>query len=253
MNGIRHFGLGVSILTVIAWPAAQADTLFGLYSGAGTWLQEAGGDIASGISTVEVESDLALEDQNGTVFYLALEHGVPVLPNIRAQHFAIDLSGENTLSRDIEFNGEHYQLADTVATEFYFRQTDLVMYYELLDNIVSLDLGLAVSHLDGYIELVSDNAGDTRASFDEFLPMLYASTRLDLPFTGLWVGAEAQGLGYSDSSLVELAAKVGYESSLGLGFEAGWRALQMEVDGFEEVDGADIDISGPYVTLNFHF
>ena len=83
--------------------------------------------------------------------------------------------------------------------------------------------------------------------------MLYAKARADLPLTGLWVGAEAQGISYDDNSLVEYNAQVGWESNLGLGLEAGFRSVPMEIDAFDDVQGAEIDISGPYAALNFHF
>ena len=124
---------------------AQADTLFGIYAGAGTWQQEFGGDVNSGFADVSVENDLGLDDDDGNIFYVAVEHGVPVLPNVRAQLFTIDVEGDNVLSRAIEFNGQTFTVADLVSTEIELTQSDAVFYYEVLDNVVSLDLGLAVS------------------------------------------------------------------------------------------------------------
>ena len=173
--------------------STSADTLFGIYAGAGTWEQQFSGDVSSGTSAVDVEDDLALDDDSNTVFYVALEHGVPLLPNIRAQHFAIDVDGSNVLSRSIEFNGETFELSEDI------------------------------------------------------------NTAIDLPLTGLWLGAEAQGVSYQDNSLMEFNAQLGYESKLGFGIEAGWRSVQIEVAEFDDVDSAKIDISGPYAALNYHF
>ena len=232
--------------------STSADTLFGIYAGAGTWEQQFSGDVSSGTSTVDVEDDLALDDDSNTVFYVALEHGVPLLPNIRAQHFAIDVDGSNVLSRSIEFNGETFELSEDVSTAIDLRQSDAVLYYEVLDNYLSLDVGLAVSFIEGSIDVASASQ-NARAEFDEVLPMAYVKTRVDLPLTGLWLGAEAQGVSYQDNSLMEFNAQLGYESKLGFGIEAGWRSVRIEVAEFDDVDSAKIDISGPYAALNYHF
>ena len=232
--------------------STSADTLFGIYAGAGTWEQQFSGDVSSGNSTVDVEDDLALDDDSNTVFYVALEHGVPLLPNIRAQHFAIDVDGSNVLSRSIEFNGETFELSEDINTAIDLRQSDAVLYYEVLDNYLSLDLGLAVSFIEGSIDVASASQ-NARAEFDEVLPMAYVKTRVDLPLTGLWLGAEAQGVSYQDNSLMEFNAQLGYESKLGFGIEAGWRSVRIEVAEFDDVDSAKIDISGPYAALNYHF
>ena len=60
-------------------------------------------------------------------------------------------------------------------------------------------------------------------------------------------------MGYDGNSVVEFNAQVGYESNLGLGLEAGYRSVRMELDAFDDVDSAEIDVSGPYAAINYHF
>ncbi len=255
MKSIRKMapaaGLVAGLIGLLPFSAA-ADTLFGIYAGAGTWEQQFSGDVSSGLSTVDVEDDLALDDDSNTVFYVALEHGVPFLPNIRAQHFSMDVDGSNVLSRSIEFNGETFNLSEDINTAIDLQQADAVLYYEVLDNYLSLDLGLAVSFIEGSIDVASATQ-NAHAEFDEVVPMAYVKARVDLPLTGLWLGAEAQGVSYQDNSLTEFNAQLGYESRIGLGIEAGWRSVQIEVATFDDVDSAEIEISGPYAALNFHF
>lgn len=252
MKSAKKVAVGVLAVGLLPLGAAQADTLLGVYAGAGTWQQEYSGDVTSGISTVDIENDLGIDDDSNTIFYAAIEHGLPILPNVRAQHFSLDVDGRNVLSRTIEFNGEVFAASDSVNTVVDLSQTDAVFYYEVLDNVVSLDLGIAVSMLDGSIE-VATTADSSSADFDEVIPMLYAKARADLPLSGLWVGAQAQGIGYNDNTLIEFNAQIGYESSIGLGFEAGYRAVQIELDAFDDVESAEIDVSGPYAAINYHF
>jgi outer membrane protein len=246
--------LAASVLALsLASPAAVlADTLFGVYAGAGTWQQSYSGDVRSGISTVDIEEDLGLDDDDSVILYAAFEHGIPVLPNVRAQYYTLDVDADNRLSRTIEFNGDIFNLSEDVITAVDLTQTDAVLYYELLDNVVSLDLGLSISLVEGSIEVTSLSE-QASADFDEVVPMLYAAVRADLPFTGLWVGAQAQGISYDDNTLVGFDAKIGYKSSVGLGLEAGYRAVQIELDAFDEVNQAKIDVDGPYAAINFHF
>ena len=222
------------IIVLLLTGPVYGDTVFGIYAGAGSWQQGFSGDITSGITQIDIEDDLALEDENNNIFYLALEHGVPVLPNLRLQHAKIAVSGNNDLIRTIEFNGSVFDVADTVATNMELNQTDLVLYYEVLDNVISLDIGVAVRPI-------------------AVLPLLYAKVRADLPLTGLWVGAEVQGLGYNTSSLVDANAQIGWESRIGLGVEGGWRTYRLDLEDLDDFNNVSLDISGPYFALNFHF
>ena len=209
--------------------------------------------MTSGLTEVDVENDLGPDDdERNVVLYAALEHPGPGLPNIRAQYMSMDTSGKNLLGRTIEFSGQSFTVAEAVNTQIDLTQTDAVFYYEVLDNVLSLDLGLAISHLQGEISVQSTLASAS-AEFDEVIPMLYAKARLDLPLTGLWLAAEGQGVRYDGNSLIEYNAHVGYETEVGLGFEAGYRGIAMELDTFEDVQQAKIDISGPYAALNYHF
>lgn len=237
---------------LISANTVQADDILGIYAGAGQWQQEYSGDFESLGNEVDIEEDLALDDDSNMVMYVAVEHPLPILPNLRAQYTNVDTQADNVLSRTIQFNGVTYAASDVVASDISFTQSDAVMYYQLMDNWISLDVGMALSWVDGSIEVASSTAG-AAADFDEVVPMLYGKIRADLPLTGLWVGAEAQGLEYDNNSMLEFNAQVGWESSKGLGLEAGYRAMEMQLDSFDEVDAAHLDIKGPYAALNYHF
>lgn len=144
-----------------------------------------------------------------------------------------------------EFSGD-------VASEIELTQSDAVLYYELLDNVVSLDLGIAARWIDGEIEVASESAV-AQAEFEGVLPLLYARGRVDLPLTGLWVGAEAMGLAFDGHSLIDASVQVGWTSPVGLGAELGWRTLRLGLDSVDDIDNAEIDMSGPYAAVNFYF
>ena len=224
-----------------------------MYAGAGTWQQQYSGDVASGgVTDIDVERDLDIKDETNNMFYAGVEHGVPVLPNLRFNYVDVSGSGLNTLTRTVEFNGQVFSVSDEVASEVELTQADAVLYYEVLDNVVSLDVGIAARWVEGFVEVAS-STDTARADFEGVLPLLYGRTRLDLPLTGLWLGGEVMGMAYDGHQLLDANAQIGWQSPLGLGAELGWRTFTMELDNFEDIDSADLAISGPYAALNVRF
>ena len=232
--------------------AVHADTIFGVYAGAGSWQQKFSGDTTSGIINIDVEDDLGLDDETNNVFYVALEHPVPGIPNLRLQYVSLDTSASNTLTRTIDFNGTVFSVSDDIATQIELTQADAVLYYEVLDNWLSLDIGVNARYIDSTFGIASSTESAS-AQFTGVVPMLYGKARFDLPFSGAWAAIEAQGIGYSGNSLIDASALVGWESPLGLGAELGWRTYRLELDGADDFDQLNLDVSGLYAAINFHF
>ncbi|MFU8814883.1 MAG: TIGR04219 family outer membrane beta-barrel protein [Pseudomonadales bacterium] len=248
-------GLLLSALAVTltcAAVGARADTLFGVYAGAGAWAPNPSGNASSGGSEVDLERDLNLGKKRNNLAYLRLEHGVPILPNLRLNYTDVLTDGRNTLGRSIEFNDRQFLIAEQVSSKIDLTQIDAVAYYEVLDNIVSLDLGLTARWFDGEVEIASES-DVARAEFTGVLPLLYARGELKLPFTGLWLGAEMQGIGYSGNRLLDGSAQFGWRSAFGLGAEVGWRMFELRLDDFDDIDSARMEFKGPYLALNYHF
>lgn len=231
----------------------RADLIFGVYAGAGTWLHETSGDATAGPTEVDLEQDLGLGDEQNNVYYFAVEHPLPGLPNLRLNYADVAVDGDNVLSRTIEFNGQVFDVADAVATDVAFEQADAVFYYEVLDNVLSLDLGMAARGLDGAVEVVSGTSGATRAEFRGVLPLLYGRFRADLPLTGFWVGGDAVGFAYEGNRLVDVNVQLGWQSTVGFGAEAGWRRYRLEIEELDDIDQAGVAVDGPYLALNYHF
>lgn len=241
---------------------AQAATVFGVYAGGGVWSQEVEGSAsslnaassaaASVINVVDLEDDLGFDDKRNRYLYAGIEHPIPLLPNIRVDHTEISQSANGQLNRSIEFNGRTFDLSADVSSEVDLDQTDLVLYYELLDTVISLDLGVGARYVDGFVR-VADDTGFASAEFKGALPLVYLGGRFDLPLTGFWAAAQARGLTYKGERLVDADARVGWESDLGLGVELGYRFMDLELDEFDDIDSADLTIKGPFAGLTFSF
>lgn len=228
---------------------AHADIL-GLRLSAYQWHPDIQGTIKSGESSIDLEDDLGFDDDRYSAVALAFEHPVPLLPNVMLAHTEISTSANSTLGSPIEFEGSVYLPSQGVRSELDLSHTDLTLYYELLDNVVSLDAGLTVRRFEEGVSISSASASE-ELELDETLPLLYLSARADLPLTGLYAGADLNTVRYSDNELADWRAYVGYLTNIGLGLELGMRSFDLQYDDNDEE--ADVEIRGAYGSLLFRF
>lgn len=232
---------------------SYADTL-GFKFGADLWQQSYEGTIKSGFagSQIDLENDLGFDSETGANVYFVLEHPIPIIPNVKIQHTELDISETNTLQRNITFDGVTYNVNADIKSVSDLTHTDFTLYYEVLDNWFSLDLGITARVFNEGIKITNQTNGDSASEeLDETLPMLYGAVKFDLPLTGLYVGGDINWLAVSGDSLVDSKINLGYESSFGLGIEAGYRRFDLEIK--DDDDSADITIEGAYAGLFYHF
>ncbi len=182
---------------------------------------------------------------------ISLEHPIPVLPNIKFQ--TRDLSSTGT---DSDFNGkfkdESFASGGVVSSTLDLSHQDIVLYYELLDNWVNLDLGINLKTFDGEATVSNNSDGSSTITIDETIPLLYLSARIDLPFTGFYVGADIQNLSLNDSAIEDSTILVGYETSSGFGIEGGYKKFSLNLDDVSSLN-TTIEYDGLYINGYFHF
>ena len=229
-----------------------ADTL-GLTVGAFAWQQDFSGDIQSGDTGDVISIDKTLgydDDETNGFFYAALEHPIPFIPNVMLARTEIDASATETSSftfDGIDFNG-------TIDSSTDLSHTDLTLYYEILDNWVSLDIGLTVRTFDEGFEITGDtNLGTDKSDLevDETIPMFYVGTKFELPLSGLYVSAGGNWVSYDDDELLDYKVALGYETDIGLGIEAGFRSFEIDYEDDDEF--ADTTTDGAYAGIFYHF
>ena len=238
--------------------SAHADSL-GVHAGAAQWSQAYSGSFSSAgdsgsPSTIDVQEDLALKDSDGMMYWVAFEHPVPVLPNLRYERSELKTDGVSTVSHltGINFGDDTFELGDELTTDFDLSHNDYVLYYEILDNWVNLDIGIDVKQFDGEIRLQA-NTEDEREKLDAPVPLLYIAAKFDLPLTGLSIGGQAAGMSAGGVTLTDYRINLAYEFSFGLGLEAGQRVMTIELDDDEEDINGDLEFDGSYVGATFHF
>ncbi len=246
---------------VLAAVNAQADFI-GLHAGAGMWQPDLSGSFqseGSSAADVDMERDLGVSDTTANNFYVAIEHPVPFLPNLRLERTRLSESRTNTLSESISFEGETYTASTEIDSKFDLSHTDYTGYYEILDGLgwLSADVGLTIRQFDGEISIKErSGSADESVTLDVPVPLLYGRGQFDLPMAPfpLAVGGMINYLSIGGATVSDhrlyIAAAAPWPVELG--GELGYRRFHMELDDVDDLD-ADMTASGWYASATLHF
>ena len=232
-------------------PAVQSAPLIDIYAGAYTWNASLSGTFSDGNDDIDMEDDLGFGRERQNVLYFGLEHAVPLVPNVRLKHMVMSDSSRNTLERNFSFGGGNFVITDEVESDFDLDMTDLTLYYTPLDNVVKLDLGLNVRRVDADFR-VRGSLDEGRETARETVPMLHLAARGNLPFSGLYAGAEVNTVRYDGSRIEDYTVKLGWVSDFLLGVELGYSEYYVELDDVSDLD-TDLEFGGPYLALSLTF
>jgi len=252
---MKKTALSIGLITLCASFSGNADTLLGLYVGAQGWnMQTAGGFSEDGTNT-----EFDFDDQSQPNLYVAFEHPVPFIPNIKLQRTEMDTSGDVILERNFVFGGKLFAINSEATSDIQLTTTDIILYYELFDNdLISFDVGLNTKYVDGEL-LVTDKDDPTVNGREEFsgpIPMIYSRLAVGLPLTGFGAFVEGSFLSVDDHTLSDYQAAVTYSLLENLAidatFQLGYRAVSLEL---EDLDGiySDLEFKGVYAGLEVHF
>ena len=244
--------------------SAQADVI-GLYVGGHVWDNKAEGIFGeSGDQT-----NFNLNDEQQGSYYIAVEHPIPLIPNVRIASTTLDTTGNTTLNESIEFGDQTFNTGAQVDATFDVSYVDYTLYYELFDNdLLSFDFGITARDFDGDISLSSDvtvtdpdgnsstNTVTGKLSATGFIPMLYASTEVGLMFTGLNLFASGNFLSIDDHTLYDYQVGVSYELidniAVDVNLMAGYRSVRLELEDLDDLY-SDLDFDGAFAGVQIHF
>ncbi len=228
---------------------SQADTL-AFSVGAGIWNTSPSGDIQKNgdPTAVDIEKDLFWSSESQGYLFATLEHPIPILPNVRLVATKIDQSGSG--QANFTFDGITYN--GSVTNDFSVKTLDLIAYYEVLDNVVSLDLGLNVRNLkvDYTITETTSNTPSTD-SLSKTIPMIYALVGVS-PLPDLIISGEISYVSYSGSKISDFTARIAYTTNFFVGVEAGYRKQQYTFDDVSETN-SDLSFDGPFAGAYLKF
>lgn len=221
--------LSTLLILATASSVGHADTLLGIYADANYW------HTSTDSSQNGVDSDY--DSQGQLMLAASLEHGVPLVPNARLRYTQLNADGKTDAKQQLTMNS-----------------TDAIAYYELLDNVVSVDVGLGAKFLEGDYKTAT-----TTYDMGKTLPMLYGSVGAKLPFTGLSAKAEAAVAKGSEVDATDLQAEIQYQFidniALDVGGKLGYRIMDINYDQLPNTNNKAFDTTfkGPYVGLELHF
>jgi len=241
----------IGLLMISLSSTAFADFI-GLKVGGGIWDYEISGSIRNGsVIDVDLKDDLKLQDDQDTYAFVYIEHPVPLIPNVKISRTGLATEGSGTLTADFSYGGVNYSASQSIVTEMVLDHQDVTLYYEILDNYVSLDIGLTGKMFDGEVSITRGGT-KTTSELTGTLPMLYAAVSVELPLSGLTFGVEGNFIGIGDSEITDYIAKVSYETSYAIGFEAGIRSITVKLDDLDATY-SNMEFSGPFANLFIHF
>ena len=255
---MKKYCLAAALSMACLAPTAQADTLLGLYLGVDGWQSDNSGSFAQDGNLQSFKFD----DETFTSYYAALEHPVPLIPNIKLKYTELELNGDTTLDETFSFGGSDYVVGTQVGTVSDLSHVDYILYYEIFDNdLVSIDLGVNAKQFDGEITVTgtSQEGGPStteRVDFSGFVPLVYGRAEVGLPLTGLSVFFEGSLLAIDDSKVQDYQMGVAYalldNLAIDMDIKAGYRSMTLELDDIDDIY-TDLDASGPFAGIQIHF
>ncbi len=235
--------------------SASADTIFGLHGSAHLWQPELGGTIGQSADAFDFSTEFSGERGESTSILIAVEHPIPLIPNVQLRSTPLTWTGSSdsvsgSLGGAINFTGGQ------VDAEIDMTSLDGTLYYEILDNWVSIDLGLTARQLDGFVEGREASGLTDRIDIDQIIPMVYGHARFDLPFSGLAAGVRGNLIAFQNNNLSDLEAYLHLEVDLiplfDIGVQGGIRRLSLQVDDIDDWQ-SDATFDGAYIALTGHF
>lgn len=156
-----------------------------------------------------------------------LEHPIPLIPNIRLDY-----------TSDVTFSGASNNVA--------LKQMDITPYYEILDNIVDIDIGVTVKAINGKTK------GSIEETFNTVIPMGYVGAAVMAPGTGLSVAGSVKYISFNGDSFTDARIKAALDIVAGLQVQAGYRYEALKVSDHFDIK-ADANFKGPFVGLGYTF
>ncbi|WP_293748716.1 TIGR04219 family outer membrane beta-barrel protein [uncultured Paraglaciecola sp.] len=252
---MKKTALSIGMIVLGVSFTSQADTLLGLYAGAQGWNMQTSG----GFSSDGTNANFNFEDKANSNLYVAFEHPLPLIPNIKVQRTIMNTMGETTLNSQYSFGDEIYAANTDLNTDVQLTATDFILYYELFDNdLISFDVGVNAKYIDGDLMVTEkeDSSSFSREEFSGPVPMVYSRLAIGIPFSGFGAFVEGSFLNIDDHTLSDYQAALTYSLMENLAvdvtFQVGYRAVELELDDLDDIY-SNLEFKGVYAGLEVHF
>ncbi len=200
----------------------------------------------------DLKDDLGVDDENFPSGEAFLRFG---RLHFRIGYTQISYDGSETLTQDIEFNGQIFPVSDNVISSFDLNMLDAEVQVDILrpDFVAaSFYLGLIgkVKYIDLDLELTSTTLTE-KEDFQVPVPMVGLAAGAGFLNDFLRVDARVTGMAYSGNHLYEADAFASLVPFPFFRIQGGYRHIDLKAD--EDDLLADVEISGPYVGAQLSF
>jgi outer membrane protein len=208
--------------------------------------------IGKDTTLANVEETFGWGSEQDLLFQASFEHPAPLIPNIKLGYSRLSYEGSGS---SVGFTwGNIVGFTGSIESSFDLGMADFTAYYELLDNVFDVDLGVTLRYLSGDVTVTPyASALSEEVSFSVLTPMLYGKLRFNLPVTDLSFQAEGNGIGYGDTTFYDLSMGVRYELFGVLGIEGGWRSVNLESSDLADGLFLDLQSNGVYALIVWDF
>lgn len=242
--------LSVALAGLAASTTAVAD-IISAHVGTGVWDHDPSGYIRyQSVTQADLDNDLNLSDDKEGYLYAIVEHPIPLVPNVKVMQTGLTSSGSGTISTTFNYGGQTFNASQPITSELVLDHTDITLFWDILDNFISVDVGLTAKSINAKTTLTS-TGGTVTNSFDGIVPMGYAAVGFS-PTDSLEFRVEGNMLKIGDSALTDYTAKVMYTTDFLLGFEAGVRSMTLELEDLDAVY-SNMKFEGPFAGIYLHF
>ncbi len=224
-------------------PAVASADFLSFTAGGGIWSETPSGSIRRTVdaTNVDLRDNLFLNKKSQGYLFADIKHAIPLVPNIRVMYTKLDHSGSGTTI----FKFNNLTFSNDVVSNVQIKTLDVIAYYQLMDNVVDLDLGLNIRKIDLSYIFTSSTGISTSNSIRQVFPMLYALVGAS-PWPGLKISADISYVAYSGNSISDMTAKIAYTTSAFVGFEAGYRRQNFKLNDIDSTN-ANVTFAGPFV------
>ncbi|MCP4270713.1 MAG: hypothetical protein GY781_01930 [Gammaproteobacteria bacterium] len=168
------------------------------------------------------------------------------------KHFSVsswiaDLSADIS---NINLENDSYQKYND-PNQFNLLKTDYILYYELLDQWFSFDLGFSVMNFDGNISSPSVSPLNHQ-TLDIYVPTGYGKIQFKSSNTGMLAGVEASLFSFGENSVSDYKIYLGWKTYSKIQFEMGYKRFALSYNDLNSNNGIQI-FNGYYTSVFLPF
>jgi len=201
---------------------------------------------------INLKDDLGMDDENFPSGEAFLRFG---RVHFRIGYIRISYDGSETLSQEIEFNGQIFPANDNVISSLDLKMLDAEVQVDILrPDFVTANFYLGLIGKVKYVDLdleLSSTALTEKEDFQIPVPMVGLAMGAGFLNDSLRFDARVSGMAYSGNHFYEADAFASVVPFSFLRIQGGYRYLELKAD--ENNLLADVDLKGPYIGAQLSF